>query len=155
MGAANAAQGLDQEPVAGEDARGVAVDRARGGGAAANVAEVDDVVVKKRGGVHQLDRDGQVEAAAVEARAHPARQHHAERAEPLAAAVQEMGRALLNDVRATSDLRVGPLEAREVFLQKGHQPGQTSGQSVQTMIVTEASEAPQSLVPRWFDLARR
>jgi hypothetical protein len=94
-GAADAAQRLDQEPVAGEDRRRVAVDRARARLAAAGVGDVDDVVVEQGRGVDQLDRDRQLARAIVEAGAALGGQRHAHRPQVLAAEIEQVvGRGL-------------------------------------------------------------
>src|SRR6202012_90837 len=55
-------EGLHVEPVAGEDALGVAPGGVGGGAAAAGVGLVDDVVVDEGGGVEHLDYGAQADA---------------------------------------------------------------------------------------------
>ena len=56
-------EGLHVEPVAGEDALGVAPGGVGGGAAAAGVGLVDDVVVDEGGGVEHLDDGAEADAA--------------------------------------------------------------------------------------------
>jgi hypothetical protein len=98
---ADPAERVDQEPVAGEDRRRVAVDDARRGAAAPGVGEVDDVVVEQGRGVDQLDRDRELLGAGVEPGADLARERDAHRPEVLAPKIQEMvGRALHDPLAA-------------------------------------------------------
>jgi hypothetical protein len=55
-------EGLHVEPVAGEDALGVAPGGVGGGAAAAGVGLVDDVVVDEGGGVEHLDDGAEADA---------------------------------------------------------------------------------------------
>ena len=55
-------EGLHVEPVAGEDALGVAPGGVGGGAAAAGVGFVDDVVVDEGGGVEHLDDGAEADA---------------------------------------------------------------------------------------------
>ena len=56
-------EGLAEQEIADQHARLVAPQHAGGEPAAAHLAFVDDVVVQQRGGVHELDRRGELDVA--------------------------------------------------------------------------------------------
>ena len=111
---ADAAQRRDEQPVAGEDRRRVAVDDGGGRLTAPALGDIDDVVVQQRRGVDELDRDREAARAWREAFAEPARERDAQRAQVLAAQIEQVMRRVLHDARAARNRRELGLELDEV-----------------------------------------
>ena len=83
-------EGLHVEPVAGEDAFGVAPGGVGGGAAAAGVGLVDDVVVDEGGGVEHLDDGAEADAALAGAAEGFGGEQEQQRTDALAAAGHEV-----------------------------------------------------------------
>ena len=106
-------EGLHVEPVAGEDALGVAPGGVGGGAAAAGVGFVDDVVVDEGGGVEHLDDGAEADARVGGAAEGFGGEQQQQRADALAAA----GHEVVRDVG--DDFDVGGGLAGELLLDGG------------------------------------
>ncbi len=112
-------EGLHVEPVAGEDALGVAPGGVGGGAAAAGVGLVDDVVVDEGGGVEHLDDGAETDAGVAGAAEGFGREEEQQGADALAAAGDEV----LGDVGDDGDVGGGlagelPLDGGEVVAEE-------------------------------------
>ncbi len=94
---------LHVEPVAGEDAFGVAPGGVRGGAAAAGIGLVDDVVVDQGGGVEHLDDGAEANAA----RGAVAKGFGGEQEEHGPDALSAAGHEIRGDVGDDFDIRCG------------------------------------------------
>ena len=112
-------EGLHVEPVAGENALGVAPGGVGGGAAAAGVGLVDDVVVDEGGGVQHLDDGAEADAAVAGAAERLGGEQQQQRTDAFAAACDEV----LRDVGDDGDVRGGlrgelPLDGGEVVAEE-------------------------------------
>ena len=106
-------EGLHVEPVAGEDAFGIAPGGVGGGAAAAGVGLVDDVVVDQRCGVQHLNDGAEADARVRGAAEGFGGEQQQQRADALAAAGHQVAR----DVRDDRDVGGGVL--REFLFDRG------------------------------------
>ncbi len=112
-------EGLHVEPVAGEDALGVAPGRVRRRAAAAGVGLVDDVVVDERRGVQHLDDGAEADAAWAGAAEGFGREQEQQRADAFAAACDEIPRDVGDDLDVGGGLAVEVLlDGREVVAEE-------------------------------------
>jgi len=112
-------EGLHVEPVAGEDALGVAPGGVGGGAAAAGVGLVDDVVVDEGGGVKHLDDGAEADAGVAGTAEGFGGEEEQQGADALAAASDEV----LGDVGDDGDVGGGlagelPLDGGEVVAEE-------------------------------------
>ncbi len=106
-------EGLHVEPVAGEDALGVAPLGVGGGAAAAGLGFVDDVVVDQGGGVDDFDHRAELDGAALAVAKQPGGEQEQDGTNALAAA----GAQIFADIGDDAD--VGDSVAAELALDGG------------------------------------
>ena len=117
-------RGARVEVVAHEHGAAIAPERVRGRPAAAQLGEIDDVVVQQRRGVQQLDRRGDVDPARAGVAAQLGREQQQRRAHALAARVEHVIAERREHLARRRELLAHrALDEREVFGEPLHRRG--------------------------------
>ncbi len=144
-GGLDAAERVDEQPVAAEDRRRVAVDDARGGRAPAEIAHVDHVVVQERRVVDELDGHRVDAGLRGEAGAGAGGERHADGAEALPVLIEQVPRGLVRGLVAGAGAAERALDLGEIALQPGAQLDEPAGERVEAAPRADALEVGEDV----------